>query len=623
MALDLIYCLLGLPFVAGCIVAFGGGGREDFISKVAVIAGWLYALLTATLVVVWASDGGRHIDLRAFVLYRTAEYTFPIAFYVDSMSVVFLTLVAFLTNIVFKYSTYYMHREPGYQKFFACLLFLMFGLTLLTLAGTLDLLMAGWEFVGICSFLLISFYQTRLNSVRNAFKVLSVYKFCDVGLLLGAWLSHLLWHETQFFAVLSSPEARAHLADVGSWQLLLLSVMILIAAAGKSAQWPFSFWLSRAMEGPTPSSAIFYGALSVHAGVLLLHRMHPIWSATEYGPWLVGGLGLTTAIVCTGIGRVQSNIKGQIAYSSAANVGIMFVEMALNLKELAMLHMVANASLRCFQLLVSPSVMAYLLRLQGSTNSQLRPIGGSIERFLPPKVARSIYVFCINDGYLEEMVRSIIWRPVKIIGRFLHRFDNFFYWFVMPVLLMAIGFLRVNIHEDVRESISVLSALLTLGLAVAAFSESKSAIRAWNTATLSALFAGATILVIEPNAFADVAIYASGLLFFGVLGLQSLLFMADKKSGLDLGVYSGMSVENPGGSVVLFVAVLGVSGFPISPTYLGQDLILHHAAGQDIWLVFAMATAIVINGVSLARIYTKVCMGSPVERLKSEFTHSA
>ena len=177
--------------------------------------------------------------------------------------------------------------------------------------------------------------------------------------------------------------------------------------------------------------------------------------------------------------------------------------------------------------------------------------------------------------------------------------------------------------SDVRESISVLSALLTLGLAVAAFSESKSAIRAWNTATLSALFAGATILVIEPNAFADVAIYASGLLFFGVLGLQSLLFMADKKSGLDLGVYSGMSVENPGGSVVLFVAVLGVSGFPISPTYLGQDLILHHAAGQDIWLVFAMATAIVINGVSLARIYTKVCMGSPVERLKSEFTHSA
>ena len=163
MALDLIYCLLGLPFVAGCIVAFGGGGREVFISKVAVIAGWLYALLTATLVVVWASDGGRHIDLRAFVLYRTAEYTFPIAFYVDSMSVVFLTLVAFLTNIVFKYSTYYMHREPGYQKFFACLLFLMFGLTLLTLAGTLDLLMAGWEFVGICSFLLISFYQTRLK----------------------------------------------------------------------------------------------------------------------------------------------------------------------------------------------------------------------------------------------------------------------------------------------------------------------------------------------------------------------------------------------------------------------------------------------------------------------------
>jgi NADH:ubiquinone oxidoreductase subunit 5 (subunit L)/multisubunit Na+/H+ antiporter MnhA subunit len=334
------------------------------------------------------------------------------------MSITFLGLIAFLSIMVVSYSQYYMHREVGYQKFFACLLFLMFGLTLLTVAGTLDLLMAGWEFVGICSFLLIGFYQTRLSPVRNAFKVLSVYKFCDVGLLLGGWLSHLLWHDTQYFAVLNTASTRAHLADVGSWQLLLLTVMILVAAAGKSAQWPFSFWLSKAMEGPTPSSAIFYGSLSVHAGVLLLHRMHPIWSAAEYGPWLVGSLGLLTAIICTGIARVQSNIKGQIAYSSAANVGLIFLEMALNLKELAMLHMVANACLRCYQLLVSPSVMAYLVRLQGTTNQQLRPMGWSLERYIPPKLARLLYVFCINDGYLESVVYGLIWRPIKVVGSF-------------------------------------------------------------------------------------------------------------------------------------------------------------------------------------------------------------
>lgn len=622
MALDLLYCLLGLPFFAGVMVTFGGPWTEKTIARLAMGSAGIYGILAFCLVGMWIWGGGVPLDIRVFDLYHTEDCSFPVAFFIDSMSIAFISLVAFLSNIVIKFSSYYLHREPGYQKFFGCLLFLMFGLTLLSIAGTIDLLMAGWEFVGICSFLLISFYQTRLNSARNAFKVLSVYKFCDVGLLLGSFLCHRLSHELQFFSFMSTPPARAVLAGVASWQLLLLSVMILIAAAGKSAQWPFSFWISRAMEGPTPSSAIFYGALSVHAGVLLLHRMHPIWSAALYGPLLVGGLGITTAIACTGIGRVQSNIKGQIAYSSAANVGIMFVEMALNLPELAMVHMVTNACLRCYQLLVSPSVMSYLLRLQGRRQAVKPSVGGALGRFLPKNVVQSIYVFCMNDGFLEETVGFVIWNPVKRIGAFLQSFDRFFYWVVFPLLFLTIGLLRLNVHEDVRELISVLSALLTLGLAASAFAEKKSAVRAWNAASISALFAGLTVLVVDPATLSDIAIYAGAVMFFWVVGLQSLVFMSEGKRKLDLSVYSGMGTLMPGGSVMLFISVLGVSGFPISPAYIGQDLLLHHAASEDAWLIVALASAIVINGVSLARIYLKVCMGDPMERVKSEYSHS-
>lgn len=99
--------------------------------------------------------------------------------------------------------------------------------------------------------------------------------------------------------------------------------------------------------------------------------------------------------------------------------------------------------------------------------------------------------------------------------------------------------------------------------------------------------------------------------------------MGGDNGPISLRNYSGMSVLAPGGSIILFVAVLGVSGFPISPTYIGQDLILHHASSEFLWLVMSLAIAIVINGISLARIYTKVCMGDPMEKRKREFAHSA
>ena len=96
--------------------------------------------------------------------------------------------------------------------------------------------------------------------------------------------------------------------------------------------------------------------------------------------------------------------------------------------------------------------------------------------------------------------------------------------------------------------------------------------------------------------------------------------MADEVRKLDLNFFSGMSTSHPGGSVLLFVAVLGVSGFPISPAYIGQDFLLHHAAKEDTWLVLALAISIVINGISLARIYLKVCMGDKLVRLENEFS---
>ena len=130
-----------------------------------------------------------------------------------------------------------------------------------------------------------------------------------------------------------------------SWIGVFISMMILISAAAKSAQLPFSTWLPRAMEGPTPSSAIFYGSLSVHMGVFLLLRTFPFWEHQLSVRIAIGLLGLLTSVVTTGIARVQSSVKSQIAYSSIAQIGLIFIEVALGLEYLALFHFTGNAFL--------------------------------------------------------------------------------------------------------------------------------------------------------------------------------------------------------------------------------------------------------------------------------------
>jgi NADH-quinone oxidoreductase subunit L len=165
-------------------------------------------------------------------------------------------------------------------------------MTLIIFSGNLETLFIGWEFLGISSFLLIAFYRNRYLPVRNAFKVYSLYRLGDVGLILAMWLSHHLFHHNITFKELPETgfcERTSSKPYVDG--CVTISLMILLAAAVKSAQLPFSSWLPRAMEGPTPSSAIFYGSLSVHLGVFILLRTFPFWENQLSVRIIIGTLG--------------------------------------------------------------------------------------------------------------------------------------------------------------------------------------------------------------------------------------------------------------------------------------------------------------------------------------------
>ena len=138
----------------------------------------------------------------------------------------------------------------------------------------------------------------------------------------------------------------------------------MLAAAAKSAQFPFSFWLPRAMEGPTPSSAIFYGSLSVHLGVFLLLRAFPLIENQMTVRILIAALGFFTFMIAVGTSRVQSSVKSQVAYSSISHIGFIFIEIALGFQILAIVHFIGNGFLRTYQLLISPSIVSYKIREQ-------------------------------------------------------------------------------------------------------------------------------------------------------------------------------------------------------------------------------------------------------------------
>jgi NADH:ubiquinone oxidoreductase subunit 5 (subunit L)/multisubunit Na+/H+ antiporter MnhA subunit len=209
------------------------------------------------------------LNIKEVVIYQTNDYSFFIDFYFDRITATYLIVGAILTFLVTIYSRYYMHREGGYKRFFNTIQFFYLGYNVAIFSGNLETLFIGWEVLGISSFLLIAFYRDRYLPVKNAVKVFSIYRIGDVGLILAMWMSHHLWHENITFLKLNNAElVHEHLQShtlIG----VFIALALFLSAAAKSAQLPFSSWLPRAMEGPTPSSAIFYGSLSVHLGVFL------------------------------------------------------------------------------------------------------------------------------------------------------------------------------------------------------------------------------------------------------------------------------------------------------------------------------------------------------------------
>lgn len=613
---SLLELCIAIPLLGFIISLLLPGKKENIISQAAFLTVGSHLVLVLVFLVFWFLNDRQIIDLKEIVLFKTQGYEFFVDFHFDKITAVYAVVGSFLTFLVTVYSRYYLHREIGYKRFFNTTLFFYLGYNIVIFSGNLETLFIGWEILGISSFLLIAFYRDRYLPVKNAVKVFSIYRIADVGLILAMWMSHHLWHENITFlkldnAVLVSSQLETH-SVIG----VFISLMILVSAIAKSAQFPFSSWLPRAMEGPTPSSAIFYGALSVHIGIFILLRTFHFWEHQLSVRILIGVIGVASSIIATGIARVQSSVKSQIAYASIAQIGLIFIEIAAGFENLALWHFAGNAFLRTYQLLVSPSVVTYLIREQFYNFTPRRE---TFEDSLPKKIEYTFYILCLKEWNLDSFMYRYLWNPIKWAGKKLDFLNvkGVFYLFVPAYLIgLYCVYHKEYISPIIQTYLPMSFSLIALVMVLKAFAERRQAFLSWLLIIMSHFWIALAIAFNEQFKFDQVHLYLSGIAVSGVLGFLCMRWLQNHEGdSINLDQFHGHSYKHPKIALVFLLACLGVSGFPISPTFIGEDLIFTHIREDQVFLAFVISLSFIIDGLAIMRIYARIFLGPHVKSI--------
>jgi len=416
--------LLGIVAAPGAVFLFlallwlaGFTPPERFVAG---FTGAVYVLLTAAslwLAAWMIREGGGPVHVSLGQWYQAGDYHFPLSLAADRLSLPMILLVVVLTGIVGSFSVRYVHRERGFFRFFALLHLFTFGALLAFSAGSYDLMFAGWELLGITSVLLVAFFDERREPVRNALRIFATYRTADIGFLLAMFVLHS--GGTTVFSALFSGQWPDQSLGGNTASPALAGLLLFITASGKSAQGPFLGWLPRAMEGPTPSSSIFYGAISIHAGAYLLLRSEPLIRSSAELRAAVVVVGLATAFLATVAHRVVPDAKVSLAYAAMAQVGVIFAETGLGFTRLAVFHLMGHAVVRTMQFLRSPSMLHDYHRVHAAAGGQIPRTGAQIETLLNESLRTWLYRFGLERGFYDAWLERLVLVPVSGLSRFL------------------------------------------------------------------------------------------------------------------------------------------------------------------------------------------------------------
>ena len=301
-------------------------------------------------------------------------------FHFDGLTLAYLTTGFAMTLLAVWNARRTLHGHRQWSRFVWTLVFFCAGYGLVVFSSGLKTLLLGWEIMGIASFLLIVLHRELTEGIPA--KAFFIYRLGDVGLLLAMWASHHLWRENT----------------------TLISFLLLVTASMQSSQLPFSSWLPQALENSTTTSAILLSTLTVQAGVFLLLRTYPFWEHQFSVRVLIAVFGLVAAALAAGFARVQSSVKRRIAYVSMAHTGLIFIEVAAGFKNLALMHIAANAFLSAYRLLTPPALVSSAVGEHAVSNNN------TWEERLPKKLKYTIYMLYTKEWGLYSRLSKYL-RP--------------------------------------------------------------------------------------------------------------------------------------------------------------------------------------------------------------------
>ena len=411
----LVVCQLAAPAAAlvlvGAPTLLGRPPSERSTTR-AVGGGFAIGFVAGLLcLVILAARGFRPEIVHLGSWFSVGHHDATIELVADALSVPYVCFSTGLCALVNAFAGKYLHREPGFTRFFLLLAVFGTGMNLMVLAGSIDVLFAGWELLGISSTLLIGFFLERGNAVRAAVRAFTTYRICDVGLLAGAVLVHRAVGSGDFSRLFGEnwPHGTCLVPAASATAIALLLVF---AAMGKGAQVPFSGWLPLAMEGPTPSSAIFYGALSIHAGAYVLLRCEALLDQAPLARLALVVIGLGTALHANVVGRVQTDLKSMLAYASMTQSGLIFAEIGLGWRVIPLVHVVSHAILRSLQILRSPSALHDRHELEAALGGHPGADRWSLGAWLPEGLQVRLYRIALDRGYEQMVIDGLFVGPV-------------------------------------------------------------------------------------------------------------------------------------------------------------------------------------------------------------------
>ena len=358
---NLVYIALFAPLVSSLFAAlFAMSERKTFVGIVgSTLIGTAFLASVTLAMHIHHTGEAVHVTMMDWI--HAGDLHIPFGFMADQVSVTMMTVVTLVSTIVHIYSIGYMDHDKSFNRFFSYLSAFVFSMMILVMSDNFAGLFIGWEGVGVCSWLLIGFWYHKKDVSREenpsispswaANEAFIMNRIADLGMLVGLfiiyWNVGSLQYETVFAA----------LPNLSGSILNAAAIALFIGAMGKSAQFPLHTWLTDAMEGPTPVSALIHAATMVTAGVFLVIRANPLFSMTPEVSYFIAALGTFVAFFAASMALVNRDLKRIIAFSTLSQLGYMFAAAGLGAYWIALFHLAAHAFFKALLFLGAGNVM--------------------------------------------------------------------------------------------------------------------------------------------------------------------------------------------------------------------------------------------------------------------------